>query len=331
MTYHILLTVDVEDWFQVENFRAVIPASSWSSRELRVETNTHNLLDLFDEASFQQSAVSGKHSAKQDPASSIRDPGSRSKVHATFFVLGWLAERIPKLVQEIHARGHEIASHGYAHEMCTNFTPENLRKDLVYSKKLLEDIIGKEVCGYRAPTFSVDAEILKIIQECGYLYDSSYNSFGMNSRYGKMWLEGKEKSGIAYMVSESFYELPVSNLKICNRVLPWGGGGYFRLIPLWLFRRGVHSILGRECAYLFYVHPWETDPLQPRVTEAPMAMRFRHYTNIGKTYQKLKKLIEGWKGCRFAICQDYLEIITESERSAKADANVVNHEQKKCM
>ena len=136
----ILITIDVEDWFQVENFKQHIPFSSWDSRELRVEKNTHRLLDLFDSTALHN----------QQPTTNNTHP---KKLCATFFVLGWLAERLPNLIREIHSRGHEVASHGYRHNLCNLESKEDLRKDLIKSKKLLEDIIGSPVVGYRAQVF----------------------------------------------------------------------------------------------------------------------------------------------------------------------------------
>ena len=250
MSSHILLTIDVEDWFQVENFKQWIPFSSWQSYELRVEKNTHYLLDILD---------SIKLNKRTNPTSSPK---------GTFFVLGWIAERLPHLVREIHSRGHEVASHGYCHNLCKECSFEDLREDLIDSKKLLEDSTGERIYGYRAPSFSINKDILKIIEECGYLYDSSFNSFGIHGRYGQVDLSHNIKKGITAKISDNFYEIPISNFRFGDRILPWGGGGYFRLIPSFIFRLGVQSILKKENAYLFYIHPWEMDPKQPRVKEA---------------------------------------------------------------
>jgi len=298
----ILLTFDVEDWFQVENFKQYIPFSSWPSYELRVEKNTHCLLDLLDSFDRQPTTNSG----------------IGGKPRATFFILGWIAERLPHLVREIHLRGHEVASHGYYHNLCNQEPFEELKKDLSNSKKLLEDIISFPVYGYRAPSFSIRDNILKIIEDCGYLYDSSYNSFAIHGRYGQISLCRNGATGIAFRIPktrnpdffgkpETFYELPISNLKFAHQVFPWGGGGYFRLIPFILFKIGIKLILGQENAYLFYLHPWEIDPEQPKVREALAFYRFRHYYNLGKTYFKLSKLIESFEHCRFITCRQYLE------------------------
>lgn len=324
---HILLTIDVEDWFQVENFKQSVPFSSWSRCELRVEKNTHSLLGLLDSIKLKtfnplrgETCLTGATNLAPDapcsvpPAMSYQPSrmgyklGCQCTPKATFFVLGWIAERIPHLVREIQARGHEVASHGYYHDLCNQLSPDALKKDLADSKKLLEDIIGAPVFGYRAPSFSVNANILKEIEESGYLYDSSFNSFSMHSRYGQIDLSNHEKNGTAAKISDSFYELPINNLKLGNRIFPWGGAGYFRLIPFPLFKLGVQSILKKEKAYLFYLHPWEIDPGQPRVKDASRFCRFRHYINLEKTLPKLSSLIKTFRSISFVTCRAYLEI-----------------------
>ena len=390
---HILLTIDVEDWFQVENFKQCIPFSSWSSYELRVEKNTHHLLDLLDSIKLQPSGYGDfdSESKIQNPESSIQhlvppqarlprvakhcgQGGPRScqaerggqgttgqvkrsssmpcemqslfhrgeavlhppaKLRATFFVLGWIAERLPQLVREIHSRGHEVASHGYYHNLCDQISTEDLKIDLFDSKKLLEDTIGSPVYGYRAPSFCINNDILKIIDDCGYHYDSSYNSFAIHGRYGHLDLSRNGTRGIAYQISKTqhqeplpreihdsdseayftgakskiFYELPISNIKIGKRVFPWGGGGYFRLIPFPIFKIGVQSILNEENAYLLYLHPWEIDPEQPRVKEVSASFKFRHYINLSRTQSKLNTFFRTFSQCRFLTCYHYLEEI----------------------
>jgi polysaccharide deacetylase family protein (PEP-CTERM system associated) len=371
----ILITIDVEDWFQVENFKPYIPFSSWPERELRVERNVHKLLDLFDELEIrgQKSEAErwklrrweggrrnelnsevGMRSAELtsiSEAQSSRLKGSEvdawkpgnyqrttnkghseaankqhttyhkhtEKVRCTFFVLGWLAERLPSLVREIQSRGHEVASHGYNHQLPDQLSAAELKTDLTDSKKQLEDLSGSPVTGYRAPSFAVNDDILKIVEDCGYLYDSSYNSFGLHGRYGKISLNGAGKCGIAHNLSDNFYELPISNLHLPTLGilahfrhfrhfhLPFGGGGYFRLMPGPLFRLGIKHILGKEGAYLFYMHPWEIDPDQPRVREASTNFKFRHYNNLAKTYSRLKDLIENFNSCNFITCNQYLD------------------------
>lgn len=374
--HYFLLTVDVEDWFQVENFKGIIAYDSWDRRELRVERNTHRLLDLFD--SLKGSKVQGFKGSRETKRKSqvIQNSGGRSgearsgvtsksgrgeerksgkipnvehrikkanrqnqqpttnkpqtvlsqptthnpqptahlKVRATFFILGWIAERLPRLVREIRDRGHEVASHGYGHELCGSLSPVELKEDLVGSRHLLEDIMGGPILGYRAPSFSVDNATLKIIEDAGYRYDSSYNAFGLHGRYGKILTNGFRREGIAYRISDRFHEIPISNLNLKPMayslwplVLPFSGGGYFRLIPSSIFNRGVGSILKKEGGYVFYMHPWEVDPDQPRVSDAPRTFRFRHYVNLHKTEGKLENMIRRFAECRFSTCAAYVE------------------------
>jgi polysaccharide deacetylase family protein (PEP-CTERM system associated) len=284
----MLMTIDVEDWFQVENLRGHFPLSSWNSCQLRVERNTHQLLDLLD---------------------AVRACGGESppvKPRATFFVLGWIAQRARHLVREIHARGHEIASHGFSHELSGKHSADELKEDLITSKRLLEDMIGAPVNGYRAPSFSVSPHVLKIIEECGYMYDSSYNSFTINQRYGTLDLSGKPKKGIAYRISQNLYELPISNAKVFGCVLPAGGGAYFRLIPTRSFHWLVKSILKSQEAYVFYLHPWEVDPHQPRIDGLKRSSAFRHYTNLHKTMPKLSRLLDSFCNSKLVSCHQYI-------------------------
>ena len=281
MTDTILLTVDVEDWFQVENFKPWISRNTWDLRELRVEKNCHRLLDLFDGV-----------------------PGVT--VRATFFILGWIAQKCPDLVKEIASRGHEVASHGLDHELCTAMTPRALLNDLERSRKALEDLTGDRVAGYRAPSFAINDEILELIQKSGYLYDSSYNSFDRHGRYGAIDTSKGQRNGIAITLSDNFQELPVGNLGVAGQTIPLGGGGYFRLFPFLLLKQGVRAILKKQGAYVFYVHPWELDPDQPRVQCASPGFRFRHYVNLGKTADKLERLINSFVYCRFRACSDFL-------------------------
>jgi len=374
----LLLTIDVEDWFQVENFKQYFPFSLWSSQELRVEKNTHRLLDLLDSIDASCSSqfnLNGSYLAgrkenynepsninhrKHNEADLVDSDHDTSKLKkesdhlpagvafgrfcpenckwsmksgkhyqscqrdgspkGTFFILGWLAKKLPHLIREIHARGHEVASHGYSHNLCYNCGDKELREDLSKSKKLLEDIIGSSVYGYRAPSFSINNDVLKIIEGCNYLYDSSFNSFSMHGRYGQPELSSYKKDGIVLKLSESFYELPISNFQfsifnsrfpILNSVWPWGGGGYFRLFPSRLFEKGVKSILKKDGAYLFYMHPWEIDPEQPRVSEASALFKFRHYINLKNCESKLYDLINCFKDSHFVTCHQY---ITELNR-----------------
>ena len=199
-TSKILLTIDVEDWFQVENFKNHIPFSTWQSIDLRVERNTNLILDLLD--SIQVS----------------HNPNGGNSPKATFFILGWLAKRVPQLIKEIHARGHEVASHGYNHQLCILETEDHLKHDLISSKELLENIIGKPVHGYRAPNFSINDRILRLIENSGYSYDSSYNSFTLNPRYGRVGIFKNVQFKSHSKISPHFSELAISNYKIANQI-----------------------------------------------------------------------------------------------------------------
>ncbi len=322
---YFLTTVDVEDWFQVENFKPWIPFDTWGQRELRVEKNVHRLLDLFD-------AVSARSIASR-PAI-IAAPGSSPILphKATFFVLAWVAQRIPSLLREMISRGHEVASHGCRHELPKNFTDIEFRNDLIDSKKLIEDITGTRVYGYRAPSFSIDDQKLKIIATCGYSYDSSYNSFSLHGRYGRLNLNGYQKKSIAYKLPQNFYELPVSNLetnllspfykKKRNRssnsgvrfILPFGGGSYFRLIPYSIIRYGLKRYFNDNRTYLFYLHPWEVDPSQPVVKNASLTNKFKHYYNLRNTRDKLHRLFSDFNDVKYISCKKYINII-ETEYS----------------
>jgi polysaccharide deacetylase family protein (PEP-CTERM system associated) len=304
--HQIILTVDVEDWFQVENFRQIIHPSSWSTFEPRVERNTHRLLELFSEVKLSSTSQESNYVIRpDDPNPSTRTP--LPGIKATFFILGWVAERMPQLVREIHSLGHEVASHGFNHELTVNCRHEELKRDIEDSKKLLEDIIGGPVYGYRAPNFSINTDLLKLVEDCGLQYDSSYNSFSANSRYGKVDLSRNGNAGIAKKISDGFYELPISNVEWAGLVLPAGGGGYFRLYPLHLFSLGVKAMLRKQSAYMFYMHPWEIDPQQPRMKEASTLSRFRHYVNLDRTMDKLSGLISEFRSCGFPTCRQYLD------------------------
>jgi polysaccharide deacetylase family protein (PEP-CTERM system associated) len=281
----ILLTFDVEDWFQVENFKGYIEFSTWNSFELRVEKNTFKILDLLDSFSF--------------------------KPKATFFILGWIAEKLPHLVCEIHMRGHEVASHGFDHKLCNDLSRSDLIKDLKSSKEFLEEIIDTRVHGFRAPSFAINNTVLKSIQGAGYTYDSSYNSFSSHGRYGTIDLSQAEKIEACHRIKASFFELPISNLKFRNKVVPFGGGGYFRLFPFFFFKFGMRSVLKNDKAFVFYAHPWEFDPGQPRVEKASRGFKFRHYVNLSKTESKLKALLYKFRDCNFITCMDYIRIKSE--------------------
>jgi polysaccharide deacetylase family protein (PEP-CTERM system associated) len=257
------MSIDVEDWFHVENLRPVIPRETWSERELRVERNTDRMLELMTDA-----------------------PGG---VRCTCFVLGWVAERCPNLVERIAAAGHEIASHGHGHELLGELSPEAFRADVERSKGVLEDLTGLEVRGYRAPAFSITDAAIPVLQEVGFTYDSSYFPSLAHDRYGK--LRGVTAEEPVVEVAPGFHEIAISCLTVRSRRLPWGGGGYFRLLPYRVFRRGVTQILGSGRPYVFYIHPWEIDPGQPRMNGLPRLYRFRHYVGLERSEARFASLL----------------------------------------
>lgn len=282
----IILTFDVEDWFQVENLRPWMPPSSWDNLESRVERNTQKILNILDNAA---SETSSKHLPK-----------------ATFFLLGWIVKRMPSLAREIDSRGHEVASHGFHHQLCSTLTENELKSDLINSKNLIEDIIGKPVWGYRAPSFSISTTTLRHVHACGYYYDSSYNSFDMHGRYGKLDTSNFTENESTFQIKEDFFEIPLSNLTVFRKILPWAGGGYFRLIPFSLFRIGVKNILEKNNSYVFYAHPWEFDPEQPVLSQASFMSRLKHYNNLSKTSNRLTSFLSYFSHCRFLTCHEYL-------------------------
>jgi len=257
------MTVDVEDYFQVSAFDHHIPRETWDTWPRRVEANTDALLALFAERG----------------------------VRATFFVLGWVAERHPGLVRRIVAEGHELASHGYGHRRVTQLSPEAFRADIGRARRLLEDIGGVPVSGYRAPSFSIGPQSLwahDALAAEGYAYSSSVYPIS-HDHYGM-----PDAPRAPYRVADGrLLEIPISTLCLGRWNLPCGGGGYFRLLPsayfLAAFRRLERSE-GRSG--VFYIHPWELDPGQPRVSGLPTRTRLRHYLNLSRTADRLRVLIE---------------------------------------
>lgn len=252
----IAITIDVEDWFQVENLRSVYDHSKWDSVESHVEKNTMRVLELLD----------------------------TSKIKATFFVLGWIAERYPKLVRSISDAGHEVASHGYSHVLNYHLSEKDLKEDLERSKKLLEDITGAEVLGYMAPSFSINDKIMYMLAEVGYKYDSSLNPFAMHDRYGSLSTFETNKP---FLHKSGVLEFPMPVLQIYKINIPISGGGYFRICPYKLFKKLVHEYLKKHDLYIFYIHPWEIDPEQPYEKSIRFLYRIRHYTGLKKSYKKL--------------------------------------------
>lgn len=261
------MSVDVEDYFQVSTFDGVIPRSTWEQMESRVCANTERLLDIFDEFG----------------------------VRSTFFVLGWVAERHQGLVRDIASRGHELASHGYAHRLVYDQTPAAFREDVRRAKQLLEDTAGVSVGGYRAPSFSVTARSLwavEILIEEGHWYDASIFPI-RHDRYG---IPGAPRHlHLIQRDSGSLMEMPASTVRVGSVNLPIAGGGYFRILPYAWTRWGIGRLNRREREpAVFYLHPWEVDPAQPRIPIGRLG-HFRHYRNLHKTETRLRRLLADFK------------------------------------
>ncbi len=281
------LTIDVEDYFHVSAFESVSLPATWDERELRVEVNTRRLLELFAERG----------------------------VAATFFVLGWVAERCPGLVREIAAAGHEVASHGHRHRRVYHQDRQEFREDIRRGKAVLEDLTGEAVLGYRAPSYSISQTTLWAFDElceAGFVYDSSvfpvrHDLYGMpdwprfpfvvERTRGGNWVpaETEVSPGAGRPdgpPARTMLEIQITTLRLGGRNLPISGGGYFRLFPYgftrWGLRR-INRVDGRP--FVFYLHPWELDPDQPRMSGVGLKSRFRHYLNLDRTEERLKRLL----------------------------------------
>lgn len=253
-------TIDVEDYFQVSAFAPHIPRSEWPIRECRIERNVDNILAMLDE-----------HDAK-----------------ATFFTLGWIAERYPEVVRNIIRNGHELASHGYGHERVSDQTPESFFADINVAKLILEDLSGTEVKGYRAPSFSIGEKNLwafECLEKAGYRYSSSIYPI-RHDHYG-MPNAPRHAHAIGGLI-----EIPATTLRFLNRNWPASGGGYFRLMPYGLSRWMIERINRvDQLPAVFYFHPWELDVDQPRILGISAKTRFRHYVNIHRMERRLHRLL----------------------------------------
>lgn len=267
------LTIDVEDYFQVAALAEAVKWDDWASMEYRVERNTDELLQLFSERGIK----------------------------ATFFVLGWVAERSPELVKRIHEAGHEVASHGYSHQLIYNQTPKVFREETRKSKQILEDALASPVSGYRAASYSITAQsrwALDILCEEGFSWDSSifpvhHDRYGMPGTPHEPYILKAPGGG-------TLKEFPLSTCPIGTYRLPIAGGGYFRLFPYWLTQWGLRRINRGGQPFIFYLHPWEIDPGQPRLSVKPLS-RFRHYNNLEKCKGRLERLLGAF---RFSTVSD---------------------------
>ncbi len=266
------ISFDIEDYFHVENLSLKISRSEWDKYPLRVQENTEKLLDI------------------------LYDAGQR----ATFFILGWVAERCPDIVKRIAENGHEVACHGYLHQLVYQMTTSLFKEDVLRSKHLLEGITGLPVIGYRAPNFSIVKESLwaiDILQSCGFEYDSSIFPISFHDRYG---FPGIKRS--MFRFSNGLIEVPLTVFNIMNINLPAAGGAYFRFFPYRYFRF-VFKRLNKQGNYaVFYLHPWELDVAQPKI-KVPLKYRVRHYFNIHKTERKIKMLLNEF---RFSPIRDLI-------------------------
>ena len=259
------LTIDVEDYFQVSAFAPYVARTSWEEQPCRIEQNIDRILEFLAEAG----------------------------VHATFFTLGWIAERHPQMVQRIVSGGHELASHGYAHERASALAPDAFFADVALAKAVLEDIAGAGIQGYRAPSFSIGEKNLwayDCLAKAGYRYSSSVYPI-RHDHYGS-----PNRSRFAHLANTHVLEVPIATARLFSTNIPAGGGGYFRLMPYalsrWLIRR-VNSC--DEESAIFYFHPWEIDPEQPRVKGLDPKSRFRHYVNLERTAGRLRLLLRDFR------------------------------------
>jgi polysaccharide deacetylase family protein (PEP-CTERM system associated) len=264
------LSIDVEDYFQVHALEGVVHRADWDSYPSRVEANTRRVLRVLAD----------------------------SHVRATFFVLGWVAERFPHLVVEIAAAGHEVATHGYWHELIYRQTPQEFAADLSRSLQALRSALATggdttaavPVLGYRAPSFSIVRDslwALDVLRDYGLCYDSSIFPLVAHDRYGIA-----NANRFAHRLANGLWELPVSTVHLAGRNWPVAGGGYFRLYPYWLTCKGIRRINAEGHPAVVYLHPWEFDPHQPRISGVGAVSRFRHYVNLAQTEARFRRLLQ---------------------------------------
>lgn len=282
------LTIDVEDYYMVSAFSDVIKFENWHDYESRVEKNTYKILDLFD----------------------------KYEIKATFFVLGWVAEKYPKLIRDIYSEGHEIASHGYNHRLIYNLTPHEFKEDVRITKSILEDIIGFHIIGYRGASYSIVKKTLwalDILIEEGFLYDSSIFPI-RHDRYG--FPEANRFPHIIERSNGTIVEFPPSTYYLFGQNIPIAGGGYLRLFPLKFIRFAIKRINKKEKnIVILYLHPWEVDPDQPRMNGRFLS-RMRHYINLKSTLPKLNILLREF---RFKPLSLLLENFSLNVTSKKAN------------
>lgn len=257
------MSVDVEDYFQVQAFDGQVDRDDWEKFEWRFVANTHRILDML----------------------------AHENIKATFFTLGWIAQRAKPLVRRMADEGHEVASHGMAHFRADEQTPEAFRRDIAQSKAILEDVSGVAVNGYRAATFSIGARNMwafDVLAQEGYRYSSSINPV-QHDLYG---LPGAPRVPFYPRSDQVIPEIPITTVHVFGRNLPFGGGGFFRLLPYSVFRWGLQRVNDKDrMPCIYYMHPWEIDPGQPRIANAPFKSRVRHYLNLNRTEPRLQQLL----------------------------------------
>jgi polysaccharide deacetylase family protein (PEP-CTERM system associated) len=271
------LTIDVEDWFCVEAFREQFPFETWDKQKTRVLSNIVRTLEILDD-----------HNAR-----------------ATFFVLGWIADKFPEIIYHLHSRGHEIGSHGYAHKLVYKMSPEEFREDTFRSIEVIKNAADVPVLGYRAPSFSIKPEhewVWETLIDCGFKYDSSifpvaHDIYGAPDapRFAHVKRTGDDRT---------IMEIPPSTIRIFGRNFGFGGGGYLRLFPLWYTDWAIRKLNRMGFPAMIYFHPWEIDVNQPRIKSGTKS-RFRHYTNLRTTEIKLRKLLRKYD---FAPVRDVFDV-----------------------
>lgn len=281
------MSIDVEDYFQVQAFDGQVHRDDWETLEWRFVANTNRILDML----------------------------AQENIKATFFTLGWIAQRAKPLIRRMADEGHEVASHGMAHFRADEQTPEAFRRDISEAKAILEDASGLAVTGYRAATFSIGARNMwafDVLAQEGYRYSSSINPV-QHDLYG---LPGAPRGPFYPRPDHAIPEIPITTVRAFGRNMPFGGGGFFRLLPYPVFRWGLQRVNDTDrMACIYYMHPWEIDPGQPRIAGAPLKSRLRHYLNLDRTEPRLRRLLKDFSWDR--VDRVYAALLTSgTERSA---------------
>ncbi|GAB4167821.1 MAG: DUF3473 domain-containing protein [Calditrichia bacterium] len=258
------LTFDIEEYFQVENLKNYYQRKNWGNFPSTVEKNVYKILSILE----------------------------KWEIKGTFFILGSIAKNNPKLIKRIAYEGHEVASHGFIHEPVYHLDDDKLKQELFESKQILQDIVGEKINGFRAPNFSIDNRLIKTLKDTGYLYDSSLNYFTLHSRYGKTDLDYVKYDYSIIQFENGILEFPIGTVNIFGLKIPAGGGAYFRIFPLYLFKWLTSKLLESNGVINFYLHPWELEPEQPRVKNVSAINRFKHFYGLKNTENKIIVFIE---------------------------------------